>query len=179
MSREDEQVGCEHSHSHVGDEAHRAFPCAAIQPEGTLEERDHALDTGAKGAELSVDPAAFYHVEHGQPASLGEADVTHPERFGLSEVVLRGEAAIEARLARSMAVERALSFEHRHRPFGIGWVGLHDGTIENESRGAAGEEYLVAVVCLAAILDEWREDLRYRISRVKARLKFMIDDIGP
>ena len=32
---------------------------------------------------------------------------------------------------------------------------------------------------LAAILDEWREDLRYRVSRVKSRLKFMIDDIGP
>src|SRR5258708_39484660 len=27
--------------------------------------------------------------------------------------------------------------------------------------------------------DEWREDLRYRASRVKSRLKFMIDDIGP
>ena len=36
-----------------------------------------------------------------------------------------------------------------------------------------------AVTVLAAILDEWREDLRYRVSRVKARLKFMIDDIGP
>jgi ferredoxin-nitrite reductase len=36
-----------------------------------------------------------------------------------------------------------------------------------------------AVTVLAAILDEWREDLRYRLSRVKARLKFMIDDIGP
>jgi ferredoxin-nitrite reductase len=36
-----------------------------------------------------------------------------------------------------------------------------------------------AVTVLAAILDEWREDLRYRMSRVKARLKFMIDDIGP
>jgi ferredoxin-nitrite reductase len=36
-----------------------------------------------------------------------------------------------------------------------------------------------AVTMLAAILDEWREDLRYRVSRVKARLKFMIDDIGP
>jgi len=36
-----------------------------------------------------------------------------------------------------------------------------------------------AVKVCAAILDEWREDLRYRISRVKARLKFMIDDIGP
>ncbi len=36
-----------------------------------------------------------------------------------------------------------------------------------------------AVEVLAAILDEWRSDLRYRVSRVKARLKFMIDDIGP
>ncbi len=36
-----------------------------------------------------------------------------------------------------------------------------------------------AVTVLAAILDEWCEDLRYRVSRVKARLKFMIDDIGP
>src|SRR3954452_24060584 len=35
-----------------------------------------------------------------------------------------------------------------------------------------------AVTVLAAILDEWREDLRYRVSRVKARLKFMVDDIG-
>ena len=32
---------------------------------------------------------------------------------------------------------------------------------------------------LRAILDAWREDLRYRISRVKARLKFMVDDFGP
>ena len=30
-----------------------------------------------------------------------------------------------------------------------------------------------------AILDAWKDDLRYRVSRVKARLKFMIDDIGP
>src|SRR5206468_1393691 len=36
-----------------------------------------------------------------------------------------------------------------------------------------------ALTVLAAILDEWRQDLRYRVSRVKARLKFMIDDIGP
>jgi ferredoxin-nitrite reductase len=35
-----------------------------------------------------------------------------------------------------------------------------------------------AVEVLVAILDEWREDLRYRVSRVKARLKFMVDDIG-
>ena len=30
-----------------------------------------------------------------------------------------------------------------------------------------------------ALLDAWKEDLRYRVSRVKARLKFMVDDIGP
>ena len=36
-----------------------------------------------------------------------------------------------------------------------------------------------AVEILAAITSAWSEDLRYRVSRVKARLKFMIDDIGP
>jgi ferredoxin-nitrite reductase len=36
-----------------------------------------------------------------------------------------------------------------------------------------------AIPVLRAILDAWKTDLRYRVSRVKARLKFMIDDIGP
>jgi ferredoxin-nitrite reductase len=36
-----------------------------------------------------------------------------------------------------------------------------------------------AVDVLRSILDAWSEDLRYRVSRVKARLKFMVDDIGP
>ena len=36
-----------------------------------------------------------------------------------------------------------------------------------------------AVEILSAITGAWSEDLRYRVSRVKARLKFMIDDIGP
>ncbi len=31
---------------------------------------------------------------------------------------------------------------------------------------------------LGAITSVWSEDLRYRVSRVKARLKFMVDDIG-
>jgi sulfite reductase beta subunit-like hemoprotein len=35
-----------------------------------------------------------------------------------------------------------------------------------------------AIEVARAIVDVWREDLRYRVSRVKARLKFMIDDIG-
>jgi ferredoxin-nitrite reductase len=30
-----------------------------------------------------------------------------------------------------------------------------------------------------AIIDVWRTDLRYRLSRAKARLKFMVDDYGP
>ena len=32
---------------------------------------------------------------------------------------------------------------------------------------------------MKALLDAWRDDLRYRISRVKARMKFMVDDRGP
>jgi ferredoxin-nitrite reductase len=36
----------------------------------------------------------------------------------------------------------------------------------------------MAIDVLRAITDSWNDDLRYRVSRVKARLKFMIDDIG-
>jgi ferredoxin-nitrite reductase len=35
-----------------------------------------------------------------------------------------------------------------------------------------------AVEVLAAITGAWAEDLKYRVSRVKARLKFMVDDLG-
>jgi sulfite reductase beta subunit-like hemoprotein len=36
-----------------------------------------------------------------------------------------------------------------------------------------------AVPVLRAILDVWKDTLKYRMSRVKARIKFMIDDLGP
>jgi sulfite reductase beta subunit-like hemoprotein len=36
-----------------------------------------------------------------------------------------------------------------------------------------------SVEVLRALLDAWKEDLRYRVSRVKSRMKFMVDDYGP
>src|SRR5947209_18670748 len=36
-----------------------------------------------------------------------------------------------------------------------------------------------ALDVLKAILDAWRTNLKYRMSRAKARLKFMVDDYGP
>lgn len=36
-----------------------------------------------------------------------------------------------------------------------------------------------ALPVLRAALDAWRTNLTYRLSRVKARLKFMLDDVGP
>jgi sulfite reductase beta subunit-like hemoprotein len=36
-----------------------------------------------------------------------------------------------------------------------------------------------ALEVLRTLLDAWREDLTYRVSRVKARMKFMVDDYGP
>jgi ferredoxin-nitrite reductase len=36
-----------------------------------------------------------------------------------------------------------------------------------------------AVPVLRAILDVWKDNLKYRMSRVKARIKFMMDDLGP
>jgi ferredoxin-nitrite reductase len=39
------------------------------------------------------------------------------------------------------------------------------------------KEEALDVMC--ALLDAWREDLTYRVSRVKSRMKFMVDDYGP
>lgn len=36
-----------------------------------------------------------------------------------------------------------------------------------------------AIPVLRAVLDEWSSQRRYRLSRVKARIKFMMDDYGP
>ncbi|GAB4233799.1 MAG: ferredoxin--nitrite reductase [Acidobacteriota bacterium] len=36
----------------------------------------------------------------------------------------------------------------------------------------------LAVPVLAAVIDVWQHDLRYRLSRAKARLKFLVDDYG-
>ena len=36
-----------------------------------------------------------------------------------------------------------------------------------------------AIPVLQAILDVWRTDLKYRMSRAKSRLKFMVNDLGP
>jgi sulfite reductase beta subunit-like hemoprotein len=36
-----------------------------------------------------------------------------------------------------------------------------------------------AIEILGALTSVWSEDLKYRMSRVKARLKFMVDDVGP
>ncbi|HEY8107056.1 MAG TPA: nitrite/sulfite reductase [Gemmatimonadales bacterium] len=36
-----------------------------------------------------------------------------------------------------------------------------------------------AVPVLRAILDVWKDTLKYRLSRVKARIKFMMEDVGP
>jgi ferredoxin-nitrite reductase len=40
-----------------------------------------------------------------------------------------------------------------------------------------GKDEALEILC--AIVDAWRQDPRYRVSRVKARLKFMVDDVGP
>jgi ferredoxin-nitrite reductase len=39
--------------------------------------------------------------------------------------------------------------------------------------------YDQALDVLRAILDTWQQDLRYRVSRVKSRMKFLMDDYGP
>ncbi len=73
------------------------------------------LSIPARNARSFLDPAALHHVEHGESAPLGEADIAYPERFCLDEIVFCSEAAVEARLARSNSVERALSLDGARR----------------------------------------------------------------
>src|SRR3989338_3804820 len=100
MAREREQVRREHGGADVGVEARGALPDAAREAEDALEERDGALNPGAKGAELPIDPTALDHVEHGEAPLLGEADVAHFQRLGRGEIVGGGKPTVEARLAR-------------------------------------------------------------------------------
>ena len=93
-------------------------------------------------------------LDHRVPRRLrGAGDQLHRARRARSRTGARASASSSAAASRRCRGSRATS--------------------------ASGSPKDDAVTVLAAILDEWREDLRYRVSRVKSRLKFMIDDIGP
>lgn len=121
-----QEIGGEDGSPYVGVEAGGALPHAAREPDHALQERDPALDASAEVAELAIDPAALDHVENGEPAPLGEADVLDTERFGIRQVVFRCKAAVETGLARGRAVEALLrgsigrvQVESAGFPFGI------------------------------------------------------------
>jgi ferredoxin-nitrite reductase len=64
-----------------------------------------------------------------------------------------------------------------------GFAVLVGGGLSSVPRLARGLRVFVrpdeALPVLRALLDAWQEDLTYRVSRVKARMKFMVDDYGP
>src|SRR5262245_1347777 len=64
-----------------------------------------------------------------------------------------------------------------------GFAVLAGGGLSSVPRLARGLGVFVrpdeALPVLRALLDAWKEDLTYRVSRVKARMKFMVDDYGP
>jgi sulfite reductase beta subunit-like hemoprotein len=64
-----------------------------------------------------------------------------------------------------------------------GYAVLVGGGLSSVPRLARGLGVFVpkeeAIEVLGAVTSVWSEDLRYRMSRVKARLKFMVDDLGP
>ena len=69
---------------------------------------------------------------------------------------------------------------HKGEP---GFAVLVGGGLSSVPRLARGLGVFVrpdeALPVLRALLDAWKEDLTYRVSRVKARMKFMVDDYGP
>lgn len=64
-----------------------------------------------------------------------------------------------------------------------GWAVVVGGGLSSTPRMARDLGIFVPIDetldVLRAITDEWQEDLRYRVSRAKSRIKFMVDDYGP
>ena len=101
-----------------------------------------------------------------------------------------GEPAAEAqvldlRLRRPLQRARDqlhLADRHRHDDGREGFAVLVGGGLSSVPRIARDMGVFIpkedANEILGAITSVWSEDLKYRVSRVKARLKFMVDDIG-
>jgi hypothetical protein len=125
-----------------------------------LRNEPDALDARAKVAQAPVDPARLGHLRHRNPGALAESDVLDTERLDVGQVGFRGEAAVEADLARRLAVQSALSLDHLDRERRVGRVAFFDDHIRHETGCTRRQADLVAVQRFASVLDD---DVRMRL----------------
>lgn len=112
MSGQDEEIEAEDRAPDVSVERGQGAPGTAVKAKDSLEPGDDGFDASAETAELSIDPIAASHVLDLETASLGERDVLDTQVLQDVEVRVGGEASIEGRLARRLAVEVDLALDH-------------------------------------------------------------------
>src|SRR5688572_20890741 len=95
-SSERDQVEADDARPYVTLESIETSPGAAFHLERALQGRDAALDARAKVAETFEDPRALDHVVDLKTALLVKRRILHAEILRGLQVLLRGEAAVEA-----------------------------------------------------------------------------------
>ena len=91
-----------------------------------------------------------------------EHDVVHAQGFRLFEIGDAGIAAVACCLSWRRILARDMTLQHRQEAFGIGWVAGFDDDVEHKPAAARGQVELVAIVNVAATLDD---DVRMRLEQ--------------
>lgn len=113
-------------------EARPAGPGATVKPEGPLEYRDSGLDSGSEIPQALVDPVAFGHHQNGKPAPLGKDSILDPVRLGEVQIVLGGEPAVCAHLARHTTKKLLLAFKKHLVTIAVRRIARLDQAIKNQ-----------------------------------------------
>src|SRR3954467_4324859 len=138
----------------IGLEVVEPAPGAAGQAVGPLEAGDAGLDAGADVSPLAIDPVAADHVFDLETALLVEGHVADAASLCLAQIIATGEAAVRRCLTRRRAVRGDVALQHGQEPFAVGRVAGFDHQVEDQAAFAGGQVELVAVINVAAALDD-------------------------
>src|SRR5271168_606229 len=129
-------------------------PDAARQTIGALQTRDVRFDAGSEVAQLAIDPVALDHVHDAQAGLLVERQIADAKGFRLAEIMTACIIAIGGGLSRRLAIEADVAVEHGQEAFAVRRIAGLDHQVEDQAAAASGQVELVAVLNLAAALDD-------------------------
>ena len=149
-----QQVVGNHTAADVLLEASPARPGTTVEPKGPLEYGNPSLDSGSEIPQALVDPVAFGHRQNGKPAPLGKDGILDLVRLGEVQIVLGGEPAVGAHLARHAPQKLLLALKEHLVTITVRRIARLDETIENQGRWATSEKHFVAVGGVPLPLDD-------------------------